>query len=297
MRHVGLALLCLSMLAGCGGGGSVSGPQGYALDPALARAVPSDTIILGAVRMDRARKSPLYQEWQAKLPVASLDELKSRFGVDPRTDVDEMVAAYNGKEMLTLLRGRFKSGDLAAKLTEAGGERADHGGKALVKRGDAGVAFLSDTVAAAGPLPLLHAAIDNKGAGKPASLLNSLTTVPADAHAWVLTTGGATLNLPQGSNAGNIDKVLSSLQSLIGWANFDQGLRIALRGTAIDADAAKRLHTQLRGLIGMGRLSTPDNRPELLKLYDAIETKQADTNIEANANVPAELLKQVLPKQ
>ncbi len=297
MKHSNLAPLLLAALAGCGGGGgSVTGPKGYALDPALARAIPSDTIILGSVRMDRARKSPLYQEWQTKLPAAGLDEMKSRFGVDPRTDVDEMVAAYNGKEMLTLLRGRFKSGDLAAKLTEAGGQRADHGGKVLVQRGGAGVAFLSDTVAAAGTLPLLQAAIDGKGAGTPASLLNGLTSLPADAHALVLTTGGATLNLPQGTNVGNIDKVLASLQSLSGWANFDQGLRVALRGTATDADAAKRLHTQLRGLIGMGRLSTPDNRPDMLKLFDAIETKQVDKAIEANANVPADLLKRVLAK-
>ncbi|MBM3796895.1 MAG: hypothetical protein FJW31_23255 [Acidobacteria bacterium] len=296
MRYWGLAVLGLAALAGCGGGGSTNAPQGYALDPALARAVPADTIILGAIRMDRARQSPLYQEWQAKLPATGLDELKSRFGVDPRADLDELVAAYNGKEMFTLLRGRFKSGDLAAKLTEAGGERADHGGRTLVKRGDTGVAFLSGTVAAAGPLPLLHAAIGAKGAGKPSSLLSNLTSVPVDAHVWVLTTGGATLNFPQGSNAGNIDKVLSTLQSLSGWANFDQGLRIALRGTATDADAAKRLHTQLRGLIGMGRLSAPDNRPEMLKLYDAIEIKQVDKTIKANANASAELLKQVLAK-
>ncbi|MCC6537193.1 MAG: hypothetical protein IT162_06560 [Bryobacterales bacterium] len=295
MKHRTLAFLMLAALVGCGGGGSFSGPSGYALDPALLRALPSDTVILAAIRMDRVRKSPLYTEWQAKLPVASLEEMKLRFGVDPRTDVDEMVAAYNGKELLTLLRGRFKSGDLAAKLTEAGGERADHGGKTLVKRGPAGVVFLSDTVAAAGALPLLHTVIEAKGT--PPSLLGGLKAVPADAHAWVLTTGGATLQLPRGSNAGNIDKVLESLQSLTGWANFDEGLRIALRGTAADAEAAKRLHTQLRGLIGMGRLSTPDNRPELLKLYDGIETRQVDKSIEANANLPADLLKQVLPKQ
>jgi hypothetical protein len=45
----------------------------------------------------------------------------------------------------------------------------------------------------------------------------------------------------------------------------------------------------LKGIIGLGRLSTPDNKPDLLKLYDAIEVEQVQNKVTVTAHLPPDL--------
>jgi hypothetical protein len=52
---------------------------------------------------------------------------------------------------------------------------------------------------------------------------------------------------------------------------------------------AKFVHDMLRGIIGFGRLNTPDKQPEMLKLYDAIEVTQQQTRAQVKADIPQEL--------
>ena len=151
----------------------------------------------------------------------------------------------------------------------------------MLFRSNAGVAILSGSVVAAGPVARLHEGIDRMAASAKldARWSAGLQALPAQAQLWLLSGGGATLNLPQGTNLGNLDKILASVESLSAWADLSKELHLAALAEARDAGAAKQLHTQLRGLIGVGRLSTPDNKPELLKFYDAIQTKLEDKRI------------------
>ena len=271
-------------LLSCGGGGS---QPGYRLDPALASAIPADTVALGGGRWDLLRKSPLYSKIQSKLPMAGMSGMVSQFGIDPDKDLQEFVAAYNGREPLMLARGTFRVKELFEKLVGEGGQQSTYKGKSLVTRGEAGVAALSATVLAAGPAPRLRECIDrlSQSAKLDERWAAGLRALPSQAQIWFLATGGATLNFPRGSNFGNIDKVLASLDTISGWADPSKGLRISINGATKDAASAKQLHTQLRGLIGMGRLATPDNKPELLKLYDAIQTKLDDKKIAVEADL------------
>ena len=52
---------------------------------------------------------------------------------------------------------------------------------------------------------------------------------------------------------------------------------------------AKFVHDLVRGLVGFGRLNTPDNQPDLLKLYDAIQVTQQQAQATVAANVPQDL--------
>ena len=51
-----------------------------------------------------------------------------------------------------------------------------------------------------------------------------------------------------------------------------------------------QLRAGLKGIIGLGRLSTPDSKPELLKLYDAIQVDQAQQKVTVTAHVPPDLV-------
>jgi hypothetical protein len=44
----------------------------------------------------------------------------------------------------------------------------------------------------------------------------------------------------------------------------------------------------VRGLVGFGRLNAPDNQPELLKLYDAIQVTQQQTLTVVKADITAD---------
>jgi predicted GNAT family N-acyltransferase len=46
-------------------------------------------------------------------------------------------------------------------------------------------------------------------------------------------------------------------------------------------------------LIGMARLSTPNDKPELLKVFDRIVLKQTGRGVEIGANFPAEVIETI----
>jgi hypothetical protein len=71
--------------------------------------------------------------------------------------------------------------------------------------------------------------------------------------------------------------------------NLSKGIdAVAAVNCKTDRDA-KFVHDLVRGLVGFGRLNTPDNKPEMLKLYDAIQVTQQQQQTKVTADVPQEL--------
>jgi hypothetical protein len=274
----------------CGGVGR--SPSGYPLDPAIASAIPADTVALAGGRIDLLQKSPVFAKLKARMPAGAMAEYQTRFGIDPYKDLKEFAIAYNGKDPLLLASGPRLKEQLEKVVKDSAGMRTEHKGKLLIAFGGGGVAALSDTVLAAGPLPRLRECIDRMAQSSKLDerWAASLRTLPAAAQIFFLSAGAASLNLPMGSNLGNIEKILSSVESLAAWGDLSKSVRAAAIGSARDADAAKQLHTQLRGLIGLGRLSTPDNKPELLKFYDAVQVKQDGKTVEVDIDLPEAVL-------
>lgn len=288
-----LLLLCACGSGGPGGGGGVS--SGVRIDPALASAIPSDTVNIAGGRIDLLQKSPLYTKLKPLLPTGGDNAvgMRERFGLDPATDLREFVFAHNGKAGLLFASGQFQSKDVIDRLTKEGATVSAYKGKMILGReGSGGLAILGNSTLAAGPAPQLHAAIDAMASGGkqglPAPLAKSLASLPAESQLYFAGAGGATLNLPQGTNLGNLDKILASLESIAGFADLSKGFKLSATGQCTDDTAAKRLHTQLRGLIGMGRLSTPDNQPEMLKLFDTIDTKLTGKSITLGIDLTTE---------
>lgn len=288
-------LLSVLLLTACGSGSGGPGASGVRIDPALASAIPSDTVNIAGGRIDLLQKSPLYAKLKPLLPSGGENAIgmRERFGLDPSTDLHEFVFAHNGKAGLLLASGKFQSKDVIDRLTKEGATMSAYKGKMILGReGSAGLAILGNSMLAAGPAPQLHAAIDAMAPGAkrglPAPLAKNLASLPAESQLYFAGSGGATLNFPQGTNLGNLDKILASLESISGFADVSKGFKLSATGQCTDDAAAKRLHTQLRGLIGMGRLSTPDNQPEMLKLFDTIDTKLTGKSITLGIDLTTE---------
>ncbi|MGH9593065.1 MAG: hypothetical protein ACRD5L_08230, partial [Bryobacteraceae bacterium] len=75
-------------------------------------------------------------------------------------------------------------------------------------------------------------------------------------------------------------------------------LRTAVNGLATGTcgteQSANELHDALQGLIGLGRVAVPKNRPELSKLFDGLRVTVESRKVNVHIDEPEELLDPVL---
>jgi hypothetical protein len=288
-RFLAPLLACLA-LAGCQPKQSAS----LHVSPALEALVPADTVVVLGLNLAAIRNTSVYQKLIARVPLPQLDRFSQQTGLDPRKDLSEVLLCSNGKNALLLVRGNFRIPDLEARLKSNGVTPSNYKGHAVFGDDRGAVIFLSDSTAATGTTPEIHALIDQPSGsrGLPVPLRDLLRTLPADDQIYATLTGGIeNLNLPL-PRGGNLENVMQALRS-VDTATLGMDLTKGIDGIAVvkcqtERDA-KFIHDLLRGLIGFGRLNTPDNQPDLLKLYDSIQVTQQQMQTKVTADVPQDL--------
>lgn len=259
------------------------------VDPVLAQLVPADAVSIFGARMDQIKSTPLYQKLIAQKKLPQLDQFASETGFDPRRDVRDLLVASNGKDTVALARGTFHLGNVH------GVHKSDYKGYTVYSHEDNGYSLLDSSTAVAGTLPGLHAALDqyksgNRGA---AALLARALSIPGQYQVWAVSAGGADFiarNMPQSGNAANFSKIFRSLENTMFEADLRNGLDAMAQGNCRTERDAKDLGDAARGLVGFGRLSVPENQPELLKLWDGIHVDQKQKNIAITAKIAQDLL-------
>ncbi len=290
MRSVPAIALAFFLLAGCQPRQSAS----LHISPALEGLVPSDTVVVLGVNLAAIRNTAIYQKLIARVPLPQLDRFTQETGLDPRKDLAEILLCSSGKDALLLVRGTFRMTDLEARFKSKGVTPSDYKGHQLFGDDRGAITFLDDSTAAAGTTAGIHSLLDapKAGRGLPAPLRDLLRTLPADDQIYAALTGGVqnlNLPLPREGNLGNVLQALRSVDTAMIGMNLSKGIdAIAVVNCNTERDA-KFIHDLLRGLIGFGRLNTPDNQPDMLKLYDAIQVTQDKTQAKATADVPQEL--------
>lgn len=235
--------------------------------------IPGDTMAVAGGRMEPLRKAGL---------VPPLDKVAAQAGFNPATDLDEFLLAYDGKSAALLATGRFDTIKLTQKLEQAGAKGASHNGATIWTHGERGVALLSSDFAVTGPTRLVRSILDRKGGLNP-SLAGLLQAVPGDSTLWVVSAGAIALPVPERSNLANLGKILDQVESLVAFAHVASGIRFSATAASVDETAAKQLHDGLRGLVGLARLTTPKERPDLLKIYDAIDIRRQARETRVNS--------------
>jgi hypothetical protein len=285
-----VALACL-LLAGCQPKQSAS----LHVSPALEALVPADTVVVLGVNLETLRDTSVYQKLLTRVPLPQLDSFAQQTGLDPRKDLSEILLASNAKNALLLIRGKFRLADLQARFKSKGVTPSNYKGHDLFGDDRAAVTFLDDSTAGAGNTADIRALLDQRSGqagGLPAPLRDLLRTLPAGDQVYAALTGGVEnlhLPLPREGNLGNILQALRSVQSATLGMNLSHGIDALAAVNCNTESDAKFVHDLVRGLVGFGRLNTPDNQPELLKLYDAIQVTQQQAQTKVTANVPQEL--------
>lgn len=288
MRPLWAAALCL-VVAGC----QARRSESLHVDPALESLVPADTVFVAGANIDAIRDTPVYQKLLSRMPLPQLDEFARRTGLDPRKDLSQVLSCSNGKTGLLMARGKFRTADVEARLEGNGAKRFQYKKYSLFGDERGAVFFLNSSTAIAGPAPELQSLIDqNGGRGLPPALRDLLRSLPANDQIYAALTGGLTgLNLaaPPDSNLGNIMQALRSIDSATLGMDLSHGVAAVAEVTCKTDRDAKFVHDMVKGIVGLGRLNTRDNQPELLKLYDAIQVTQQQDRTKVTADIPPDL--------
>jgi len=89
-------------------------------------------------------------------------------------------------------------------------------------------------------------------------------------------------------------RMVLSINSVTLGIDLSKGFDLNADATCNTADDAKRLHDLLKGVLGLGRLSTPDNQPEMLQLYDAVKVDQVQNRVTVSAHIPPDLVEKFI---
>jgi hypothetical protein len=264
------------------------------IDNVLIRMVPPGSTSLVGVNMERMKATAFYRKLVEQQRMPQVDKFAEETGFDPRRDVRELLYASTPEGSVLLARGRFKLTTYPASQAKL----VRYGSYNIWTLENSGFCILDQTLAAAGELKALEAALDEwtRGQHKAAQPLLAMSKgVAPTANLWGVSTGFAGFLasvLPKGGVSGGIDfsRIFTGMKSSWFQADFATGLRLDLRGaTATDTDAIA-LRDMAKGLIGFGRLSVPENQPEMLKLWDGISVDQETRNITIRADITPALL-------
>ena len=168
--------------------------------------------------------------------------------------------------------------------------------------GDAknGFCILDSTLAAAGEIPALIDALDEWTSGSHSAaqhLLGYVSTVNPQFEIWGVSTGTGNflVDHPPAANSGfDFTTVFRSLQDYWFQADFATGMKAEIHANTHTEKDAMNIRDAVRGLVGLGRLNTPDNQPDLLKVWDGISVDQQGRSVSIHADVPQELVDRIV---
>jgi len=278
------------ILAGCARK-SVVGPK---IDPALATLIPEDTTLVVGTRLEALERTPVYQKYLADRKFPQVEEFAKQTGLDPKKDLWELLFVSDGKNNVLLGRGKFAN-EMEPRLEKGGAKRFGYKGYNLIGDEKRAVVFISSTTAAMGATDSLRFLLDQRGASKgpPPALTALMKDIPPDAQFWTAYAGGP-FDLALPGNLANITKLVGSIQT--GSLYFD--LRTGLNGVAFGEcstdQAAEEVQGALKAFIGLGRLNTPANQPEMQAAWDGLRVTLQDKRVRLYIDVPQNVLDQFL---
>jgi hypothetical protein len=266
------------------------------VDNVLERMVPPGSTSLVGGRMDLIKPTNLYRKMVAAQSLPQVDEFARDTGFDPRRDVRELLFVETPRGSVLLARGTFHLNGAPLKDTQ----RTRHGEYEIVGKGSAGFCILDSTLAVAGEIPAIEAALDEWKSGahtaaKP--LLARVSGINPQAPLWGISTGlaGFLADHTPGITSGlDLSKIFRGLDDTSFQVDLTTGLRAEVRGTTATEKDAISLRDMVRGIVGFGRLQVPENQPELLRVWDGINAEQQGRSITIHIDIAQELLDKLI---
>jgi hypothetical protein len=262
------------------------------VDNVLIRMVPAAPTALVGVHMQELEASDTFHRLLPSQALAGIDEFAAETGFDPRRDVKELLFATTGQGEVLLARGRFQVNPAATRQAT----KIRHGDYTIWARGSSGFCVLDGTLAAAGEITAVEAALDEWRHGNHTAaraLVAQAAPVDPASQVWGVASGEGTFlaeHLPRGGTGLDFSKVLRELSNT--WFEADLATRFHLEahGTATTEKDALNLRDAIRGMVGLGRLNVPEDESDMLPVFDGIGAEQQGRSITVKVDIAKNLV-------
>ncbi len=121
--------------------------------------------------------------------------------------------------------------------------------------------------------------------------------IPGQDPFWGVSLGFAGFladNMPRASGGLDFSKIFRGLEDTWFGASFTSGFQATVHGVTATEQDAVSLRDAAKGLIGFGRLSVPQDQPEMLKLWDGITVAQEKRAVTVRADIPQNLVDRLI---
>ena len=278
--------------------------------PAAVRYFPADSQAVVGINVRAFLSSPFYAAAQARRGAvvgSELNEFIEKTGVDPRTDIDYIVAGgralAGGKGNGALIAiGRFNEEKISSFIRSKSVPMEVNYGNAVVlmipeqsgTQLEKGIAFLDQGELALGDLESLKAILDVR-AGKAGvksnqTLVQMLDELDPDAMFWFA--GDAANIMSKAPVDSPLGDKLSAIQTIFGTLDLGSVVTGQLTATALSEESATQLAAVVNGLVALGSLASTQN-PEMSVLKDlvsGITIMQDGNKVHLKVSFSAELL-------
>lgn len=293
LNKAAVVVLAAALASGCGRGG-----KNARIDAAIAPLIPSDSVVLAGLRLDRLKDTPFFKKYVEGHKIKALEDFHAKTGLDPTKDIWELVYAGNQKRSMVFIRGKF-GGQFGFEpdFRIPGVERTSYKSYYILSQGEAGVMFISSGVAVAGRVTDLKSIVDNRdkpGEAPPQELIEMVTELPLD-HFWLVSQRGGAMvpDVPVTGNMANFARLATSLGAVKVHADLSSGVNLQGLAEYPDANLSKQVAEAIRAGIGILRLQTPDTEKDLMRVYDGIRVNASDKQVLISVVTPFEVIDQV----
>ena len=297
----------------------LTGASAFAVDTQLLNLVMPDAQVMAGINVVNAEISPFGQYILTKVTTTDqtgLQDFIKHAGFDPTKDVSEILAASAGNAQtpsgLLLVKGNFDLSILLASLQkETGVTVAAYGPATLVTGGNDtkvphAVAFLNGTIAIAGDVASVKAAVDRSASPKPLAspaLAAQVQTLSMNYDAWSVSIASLSALIPGGAStavAGGASQPLMLVKNIVSansGVKFGANVQFAAQAVADTPANASSLADIVKMLAGLAAMSTAGQNNEgaaIAALLQSVQVTTDNTAVNIAATVPETQLEAVL---
>jgi hypothetical protein len=281
-----------------------------AADPQLLNLVMPDAAVLAGVNVDQAKTSSFGQFILNQVQNSDIQKLAALTGFDPTRDVHEVLAATGpagSKTALALARGNFKPDQIAAAAAAKGGTTTESYADLTIiedQKQTHGVAFLSNSIAVAGDVASVKAAIDrNKhtSSSLPAAVQVQVNDWSSKEDAWVISTvppgtlhpAAGTPSIPGVGPGAAANTALKTIQAAAGGVKFGDNVVVTAQATSDNAQDAENLANTVKLLASVAQLQAQNN-PGLQTLVQSLNVTSTGTTVNITFSMPQTQLQGIM---
>jgi hypothetical protein len=286
----------------------------FAADSQLLNLVMPDAQVMAGLNVTTATRSTFGQFLLRQIAArsgAQFDKLSAATGFDPRRDLTEVLAASPGnagqKTGLVLAKGNFNVSQLtdaiekdAAAKNGQGPQVTSYNGATLISGKDNGaVAFLGTTIAIAGDLNSVKAAIDRSArTNSLSSALSDKVKALSGQDAWAFSLEPISAfapKAPAGATGPGLQaaQILNKIQAANGGVKFGSLIMLSAQATATDAASANALGDVVRMLAGLLTMNAPKDAPAS-QILQSLQVSTADAVLNVSLSVSESDAEQLL---